>query len=96
MIQLLQYYIRGEELQYRSHGREGATEWFRASAPCWDFYNYEYRVKPAEPAVVYCIKDGDYFYRAYSSRSSAETAMAETCFNEGSRVIKFKEVMDDE
>ena len=70
--------------------------WFRASAPCWDFYNYEYRVRPAEPAVVYCIKDGDYFYRAYSSRSSAETALAETCFNEGSRVIKFKEVMDDE
>lgn len=56
-ITVLQAYLNGEEIEYRTRGASG--DWFPAINPTFDFDSKEYRVKPKE------------YYRPYTSGEEA-------------------------
>ena len=47
-IEVMQAYINGEKIEYRNIATKSG--WRSVGIPCWDWFNYEYRVKP-EPKV---------------------------------------------
>ncbi len=51
MIEVMQAYERGEQIEYRENPDRyhNLDEWEYADAPVWDWYSYEYRIKP-QPA----------------------------------------------
>lgn len=48
MIEVLHAYEAGKEIEYRL---AGDTDWKDANIPVWNFFSYDYRVKP-EPKLV--------------------------------------------
>ena len=42
MIEVMQAYLRGEEIEYRC----GYKDWLECRIPIWDWNNLDYRVKP--------------------------------------------------
>lgn len=69
IIHLMQALKAGKQIEGR---RCGTDEWKSdGTIPGWDFYHYEYRVKP-EPRVIYCNVFQDGSVGASPSKLEAE------------------------
>ena len=44
MIEVMQAYLRGEEIEYRC----GYKDWLECRVPIWNWNNFDYRVKPKQ------------------------------------------------
>lgn len=51
MIDVIAAFERGEEIECTF--KEAKEQWFLISNPRWDFYHYDYRVKPKTPEYIW-------------------------------------------
>ena len=50
-IKIMQAFADGKEIEYTDKGR---TDWDPSSTPLWNWYDFDYRIKP-EPEIKYPI-----------------------------------------
>lgn len=91
-IAVMQAHSDGASIQYCSHDEI----WREARTHVWNWRDVSYRVKPIEPVEIYCIREGGFHYRVYSSFQAAKEGLRDSCFNDSSTVVKFREVLGDE
>lgn len=66
--------------------------WRLATGPCWDWLNYDFRVKPREPRKFYVNEiDGNLSINHHETESDAK----EATMARNARVINFIEVLDE-
>ena len=91
MIEVLQAYEDGKQIQYRNN--ESFSDKFKSvpsTGPLWDFYHNDYRAKPG-PRVFYIVpppnRDGTYYAGpCYEASQELDT----------DGLIKVREVIEDE
>ena len=63
-IEIMTHYLNGGVVECTE---SGSDEWVVANTPCWDWFEYDYRIKEQKPKVViskWLIQDvssGEYF-----------------------------------
>jgi len=57
-MQVMQAFVDGKVIQNRPIVMGSEGKWTAVTNPYWDFYNFEYRVKP-EPRIVYVTEYTD-------------------------------------
>lgn len=101
-IEVMQAYLDGKQIQTRRLRRDkgGWADWPNEGEPVWDFWSCEYRIKP-EPRIP--IEGWAVLYTTgsramtcvFGTRSEAEGVLL-ACGGVGSRVVHFREVIEDE
>jgi len=85
--EVMQAFEGGAEIESKAERREGA--WFYADDPCWDWVDYNYRIKP-EPLVLWVNVIPGQEPQAYTREMRA---VQELKFDVG-RTIKMIEVIE--
>lgn len=93
MTQTLEYMIdvmtrakAGERVQFKKIGKE---EWFDINNPVWAWNEYDYRIKPREPRVIW-VPEYD------NGELGDSLRVLKQFIPDDLRPIKFIEVLDDE
>jgi hypothetical protein len=73
MVDVMQEFLRGKEIQQRARGYRNPSEnWEITTSPSWNWDYYEYRVKSVNPDVI--TFEGE----VYASRGLVRTKMKES------------------
>jgi len=86
MIEVMQAFEDGKEVQSRYSESELGADWFEASDPCWDWDEFEYRIKP-EPKEVWVneydgLRPVAYLTKADANFSSGEPTRTSVLYRE--------------
>lgn len=104
-IAVMQGFANGKEIEFRAPN-EINDRWEKAETPLWDWYNFEYRIKPEPPIKeiswgIYAERDGRLFNEVFLIKSFAERQCKEwntiaKCEN-AYRVVKLEisEIQED-
>ena len=94
MIAVMQAAKEGKTIQFRVlDSSDIDVRWRDAHAPSWDWYTFDYRVKPAEPRRVWMIMYPTMGGRSYVCYNSREEAAKFACFD-ASQQVEFVEVLE--
>lgn len=81
IIKIVQAYLAGEQIEVRS--LLPSSDWGTSNSPCWDFSNYQYRVKK-EPREFWVVHWCDNTYSVQDTKPMR--------FNSMKEIIHVKEV----
>lgn len=94
MVTVMQAFKEGKAIQRRHRNRSAIEEnWRDAPEPRWDWFEFDYRVKPAEPRRVWLNLYPTMNCRSAICYDSREEA-AKFAYYEVSQQIEFVEVME--
>ena len=85
-IKVMQAFEDGEFIEAARYGQDA---WFKAAAPSWNWFDYDYRIK-VEPRSVFLI---DYPDAGLSATHFDSRELAVQYAYSGSPVVEFKEVL---
>lgn len=88
-IAVMQAAADGKEIQFRRYSN---LTWID-TVPEWDWYTYDYRVKPREPKVIYV---NEYTTGEHIGHGSAEAATSWDGPYVVRKAVKYREVIEDE
>lgn len=94
MIEVMQAFERGEEIEVLVTGLGGQSAWITAFPPGWNWSNTDYRIKPREPRVIWVneYKVGNYVeYTVHETREKSLEKAARTVIR---IAVKYREVIE--
>lgn len=79
MIEVMQAYVRGEEIEVSD---KGADDWSEIKHPLWDWNSFKYRVKPKADAALWYwefkMSDGWHISQTRMTRAQARAFVGES------------------
>ena len=78
MIEVMQAYMRGEAIEVSD---KGADDWREIKHPIWDWYGFEYRIKPKAVKTLWYwefkMSDGWHISQTRMTRAQAQAFVGE-------------------
>jgi hypothetical protein len=78
MIEVMQAYMRGEAIEVSD---KGADDWREIKHPIWDWYGFEYRIKPKAVETLWYwefkMSDGWHISQTRMTRAQAQAFVGE-------------------
>lgn len=78
MIEVMQAYVRGEAIEVSD---KGADDWREIKRPIWDWYGFEYRIKPKAVETLWYwefkMSDGWHISQTRMTRPQAQAFVGE-------------------
>lgn len=69
--------------------------WYDISKPSWNWYKCDYRIKPAEPKVIYVNEYGDIQILVYIGHITKEKALKRSSAIATRTAVKYQEVIEE-
>ena len=104
MIEIMQLYVEGGNIQYRPKDLDFKTEWIDCENPTWNWSQFEYRIKPTPIYVPYTsanevlcdIENKSRFLYNLKSAKTESYYLVRYIGNNIIKVFKYYSVQDDE
>jgi hypothetical protein len=81
-IEVMRHYANGGEIECKVR-MDASVSWEKVTPPLWNWCDFDYRIKPKEPRVIYCIEFDDGTLAMLANKDSAPQTQS----------IKFVEVL---
>lgn len=90
-IAVMQAFADGKEIQRERNGSNAG--FISDDRPQWDWYTYDYRVKPREPKVIYVNEYDSHEHIGHPSKELAVNRVGPFVVR---KAVKYQEVIEDE
>jgi hypothetical protein len=91
MIEVLQHFVDGGMIEFRSTIDDDYLIWQDAVAPAWNFDDFDYRIKP-KPLELWVIVTAR---GVVLNTAFTDILTAHACLKSSDRVVHMREVMGD-